>query len=705
MSTVNKMRKGYGKPVVIIRSDNGRTIASTEPDFQHAWGFNTLDLGRSITMFNYMYVDDDEDECMITFETQNPNLPDHKELQEGSLIKVEWGYWGNTVTRKIRVKTLRTRYQNDKIIFDVKCVDRASAIAGKGVKKSTIMDQEADALTSFVSFFKATFGVGDLKFKIVEDGVEVLDERKLTDLYNDSFRNPKERSEAANNKDIRLIKTGENGKEMALADFLLTLKVNDDGRNAKEIIDESMTDAPGGPYHVDTRDDKVYLHNRSETFNKTPKNTYYYRTEDSKGDLLSVTTEIDDKAKRYANVAGSSVNDDEKSEQENATHSASPQDFFIVGTRQTLRIIEDGSFVMTQEQRREIEDAANTATTGGMEVFRKKLAQIYIDELMRRYQEDKELALTVLNFPQIQISTSFVNPGYYETTLVGGYEKDKNGNAVFKEENKYVLAQDNLPGGTSGDGSKTDVLYDFTKFISLPIIEDAMKDTVLNISRNNERLSRTADIQIIGDPTIEGRDLIQLKGVAEVHSGLHYIMKCKHQISSSGYTTICSTYQQSFRMEKLLALFRGKEEGGDFELLRFNEREQREFDVIKEKIKKIMAERKALADKVAAIHKRYDSMVKKELTNDTFEEFMEKEIRSVFEADNAKAVAEGRKKGRIISEEEKPTRAEMREDWGEEFTDLEKQGGKSSGLEWWTENIKPADVINRIANKNLGIDP
>tara|TARA_R110002020_G_scaffold54690_3_gene152271 strand:- start:4849 stop:6945 length:2097 start_codon:yes stop_codon:yes gene_type:complete len=552
MSRVKGMEDGYGVPIVIIKDSRKKNLMSTDKGYEHSWAFNAEDLALSITNFVYQYIDDDEDECMITIETGNPKLADHPYLQEGKTLYAKWGYIGGyTVTRQIRITSLRCRYTEDKVIFDIKCNDSAAILSTLKLKKNQLIDQEVDSLTSFVAFYKATFQQGNFQFKIVKDGKVVVEKNELKELFNKAKTN-----KALGDTDIRLIKQA-GDEDIPIMDFLLSLKMVDDGRSAKEMIDEAFASAPGGPYKIDTRDNSIAIHNRTTTFGGKAKDAYFYRGEKSTGDLLSFVSDIKDKTESIAATNGQAVDEDEKDEATQEEHNARESHFDIYGgglnSRQTLRIIENGYFTLSEESKNELEDLANAGTTFSSNKFKRKIIDVYIEELMKRYEKDKELALTTLNFPEIQIINATTNiPGSKETTLY----TDSTG--MILEETKYVTEVDMVAGSNTGadyGGMTTTFRHDFIEFVNLPLLYTKLRNTIINIVRDKEMTSRTGDFIFIGDPNLKGRDLINLWGVATVHAGKHYIKKCKHQINSGGYRTSCETYQESPAVQKLLALF------------------------------------------------------------------------------------------------------------------------------------------------------
>lgn len=70
-----------------------------------------------VTRFSYVFSERADDASNITIETNNVNLPDHPDLQEGKKLVVTWGYLGDTIYQK------RTLY-----LWDIKSTFNAQGV-------------------------------------------------------------------------------------------------------------------------------------------------------------------------------------------------------------------------------------------------------------------------------------------------------------------------------------------------------------------------------------------------------------------------------------------------------------------------------------------------------------------------------------------------------------------------------------------------
>lgn len=124
------MRNGYGSPYIRIFSSVG-------------------EITFNITNFVYKYSQEEDDTCDITIEDLNVNLPDRPEFQEGSVLKVTWGFIGEqeSKTRTVKVASIKPKFTERMVSLDLTCTDLASDMKGansKKIHKGTIDDMAAD---------------------------------------------------------------------------------------------------------------------------------------------------------------------------------------------------------------------------------------------------------------------------------------------------------------------------------------------------------------------------------------------------------------------------------------------------------------------------------------------------------------------------------------------------------------------------------
>ena len=53
--------------------------------------------------------------------------------------------------------------------------------------------------------------------------------------------------------------------------------------------------------------------------------------------------------------------------------------------------------------------------------------------------------------------------------------------------------------------------------------------------RTAERTTIKLSMQVVGDPTLRAKSLVEVRGISPLLSGLYYVTEVKHQISGAGY--------------------------------------------------------------------------------------------------------------------------------------------------------------------------
>ena len=644
MSIVKGLEGGYGTPIVVVKTPGGKNIYSSNSDL--GFSFNDTDLAVSLVSFSYEYIDDSDDACNIVFETQHKSLPDHPSFKEGEQLIVNWGYIGGArEQRLVRINRIRCRYMTDKIILDIGCSDSAALISLIRSKKNAITHNTANRLTSFVAWFKATFGGSNFRFKVIMDGIEVVGDDDLRTL-----------EEIDVTGDVRLTKTV-GATEIPIMDFLASLQIADDGRTAKQTLEEGLKGVPGGPVYIDSRDGEITIHNRTLKFAGEPRVSYKYRGES--GDVISIHTDIKDKEESINASNGSGVDEDDKSasyEESEEVKKGELEDVSVfAGSFDTIGL--EGGAAGDEQRLQE-------ARLRGNDAFEREAARIYISWLRDNWETDGVLAKTLDNQPLITVDSGGAIPG---SKVVAIREVD---GQYITEEVTYQLASETTQNAAKVSGnSALDVLgLQFTAktpisfFLDTITIESILHETVINEVRRREQLSRTSDIVLLGDPRLRGRDLIRMTGVASEHGGKHYVMKCKHTINSGGYVTKISTYQESPTIQKLLRVLRnesikkkdGQWEGDNIEqenstfvnysgLGEYNLDllEQNRLDAAKQAVQDaadgIFIENEYLKNRVKLIEglkAQYDATLKTLPPGTTFDEFSEDKIKVLRPDDN-----------------------------------------------------------------------
>lgn len=527
MSNAIGMEEGYGYPIVIVKDVNNKNIANNHIinniDTNGKHGFNELDLALSVTSFEYEYVDDDDDEISIKFETQDQTLADHPSLQEGQMLVVTWGYVnGQKATRVFIIRESKCKYSENKIALEIEGADGTSSLNHLRTQKLKI-DQTKENLgnwTTFVQYLKASLGNSDMGFKVLYEGATILDNKTL--------------SSTESNTPVDIVVTQKVGDEkIPIYKLINQATVNEANRTVKQNISEVMSKVDGGPWHVDGTDTTLVIHNRTNSFQAEPTRYYVFRSD--KGDVISFTPEVRDKIEKVAAVRGNSINEDnKKANTSEVTRKHAEDGAWVPDADLIAGISEEGSPNFIEAQR---------ALAQGGKAFGKFANRIWLENAKKRYDKWGAIATTVLDYPAFVIKVRQVQAGYIEE------QHDLNGNIIGI---KAIPARDQT--GLPAQNLNIEIRGSVSMYRTSPHTQENLQQMIINEVRGREQKSRTSTIKFIGNPDLKGRDLIHISGVAAKHSGKHYIMKCKHIISSAGYFTIVKTYQESPGVVEMLAL-------------------------------------------------------------------------------------------------------------------------------------------------------
>ena len=314
MSTL--IKQGYGAPVVMIMTPDGELIKDEQGN----------QIGRFATNFEYVYDEEGEDKCTITFQSSDIQLANNPLFRINLRFLVSWGYTQQqelivSPKRLVLINDMESKYEPDKITITLKCSD----IASKGFLSSSNSTNEDNNYLDFL----AEIGAGVFKPAVVvynDDDIseyaanlvsEISASRKADfGAYSDDealisledFKKganthgyPEDSDEwplGSKTKDKTDFKIDPKTKNAAnIEQFFKNTKITPCRSLAVlRAIKDQLKEAPGGPYLLDTRDDKLTIHNRN--YNQSPIENYRYAGEG--GDVISVTIKTENKASAKA---------------------------------------------------------------------------------------------------------------------------------------------------------------------------------------------------------------------------------------------------------------------------------------------------------------------------------------------------------------------------------------------------------------------
>ena len=207
-----------------------------------------------------MYNEEDDDECKITFQTTNSNLPDLNNLLPNKTLKVQWGYIGEakSQTRKISIRDIRMTYGPDKIELTY-------------IRKVKSQEQETTSIIDWINEiskqneFDARFIVG----------------RKILNVKTGAYVDDKASANIITAIDETFVQTY----------FLDTRLITPGNSTFTGHLQDELDKAPDGPWFQDGRDCTLNIITRN--FEQKPSYVYSYQDTDS--DVISINIETNNK--------------------------------------------------------------------------------------------------------------------------------------------------------------------------------------------------------------------------------------------------------------------------------------------------------------------------------------------------------------------------------------------------------------------------
>ena len=108
-------------PFVKVYNFDNRLIASTKSVGNEGPGIGIVSL-------DYTYDDDNDDECKITLQLNDPKWLDYLQISREDILTISWGYLtGPSVSnRTVVIRDISSRYSSNGITCELKCSDMAT---------------------------------------------------------------------------------------------------------------------------------------------------------------------------------------------------------------------------------------------------------------------------------------------------------------------------------------------------------------------------------------------------------------------------------------------------------------------------------------------------------------------------------------------------------------------------------------------------
>lgn len=538
MSHVKGMEEGYGMPIVIVTTTEGKTIYNNSKESiggpndlinNGKWGFNDFDISFGLSSFEYEAKDDDDHKCVLSFETQDENLPDNKFLQEVGELKVTWGYVGNLTSRTVLIQKSKVRYLADKIILELTCSSGAVDITTKKLKKAkTDARNYTNNLLNFIDWINIRFNNSGLQFVVQYDNQVKLPlntDVSISDIDSDLLGVP--------------INVGikQAGSETNPIVSLLEAGVNENGGTTKEVIEEVVHGAEGGPWEVETRNKEVIIHNRDKAFLQPSIRLYVYRG--GQGDLLNFVPQVSDMDEYIQSINTVTVDESKKEETGAVTN----------GSTGKVKIVSSGP------------NSIDHSDNVDEEITKEKTKQDLFQDLLDEYKKHGIYAqlFSGLGWNTLLDLNNTTTAANATTSTTALDEPGTNGFA-----NKFILSTKSTTAIENTAVQTKNILVDRDRTKYLNYVGDlkVLEQMSINELRRNEMYATTAKSRVIGDPLLDTKKMITIRGVANKFAGKHYIMKAKHVINpQAGYYVDLETLGQSPNSARVLASFRNARKG------------------------------------------------------------------------------------------------------------------------------------------------
>lgn len=544
------------------------------------YGSNRVKFPYEPDSFSYLYQEEGDDECTLTFCTNNPYLADNPYLQEGQKLSVEWGYRSTNEfnTRTVYIFDTKTSYDENGIKMTITChekftmtkLNRSGSSVGSALKPTTKdtqtlvlgfevlnqMDIEVEKGNKELENLLKSAGI-EIKNKTVElNTAGWVDSKTSSALGNQSNQNVGLEHRAGTQVNERATKIEPGMERIYHTPTASTYRL------LRQVLDR----LPGGPYIVESRDERVTIKTRN--FAKPPVKSYTFMGED--GELLSFEPETKNRSKSSSSSKTSATGWNPKTKKSSTSNSNKTGGAALAdGKSQNLVI--DGLW-----------NFPGPKTFGGIPTLNATVEKIFNDALKQQRANQKPVDKKV---PQ-----PYLGPDYFKEAIERDQRQREAREKERQEHNSNLSKrlggsgelyqpeeevegiqfyepwenEGRRPGSRDGTISAIDNVYVartrrpiMPKFAGAKVVkkpgtpekttllgtenEKNIKAYAKNKRSNKELENNPASAMVVGNPYIETGQIITFMGVAKKHSGNYYVKKVEHNIThGSGYLTTIS---------------------------------------------------------------------------------------------------------------------------------------------------------------------
>lgn len=436
-------------------------------------------LNDVITYFKYKFSEEDDDVCEIKIQSSNVKLADKPEYQEGQTLKVSWGYLNGSMSavRLIIIFDTVCSYEDD-IILTLTCHERF-VLSKMDVVKSKNKKQ-------------------------LKNGVPItLSPRVLENMNVELEKGNTELAKILESNNIDVSNKQIKQKEFDSENTIVSLY--NGNTSTFQNLRQFLNKLPGGPYVIESRDDKVVIKTRD--LKQNSHKTWVYRNEG--GDLISFTPETKNRGKASSSSDVDVTNWNPSKKEAYVQNSSKEKDEGIK--------LADGSSIKTWDPLWNKTSVFQNAPTRG-------IAQ----------------------------KPSAGYDGRSKLEKLGGKKNNKVYKKIYKytdhHKNPNYIGNQNPLGflanaAARGSTAVSETVYEFAEDVQKPtdhIISPEhdprkAKAHADNRRKENEMKNNPASAKAIGEPSVMSGQVCTILGVANKHSGNYYILSCEHTIDDSGY--------------------------------------------------------------------------------------------------------------------------------------------------------------------------
>lgn len=521
--------------------------------------YNKQEIKEVGDRFQYVYSEEDDDECSITVRLEKPEDVDKPEFQEKARLQVIWGYiGGKTKTRIVYIHQAVPEFGKDGIVLNLECSEKAAVLMKSATERTIYKDEgilgvlmdkankhgliatveitgyEGVRLEPIKDTGTATIKEGKLEFvkrmntekarlgyeKMKKDAARprTADEQKKLQIAGEALKKDHDKYtkiKAEVKKDLIKqdgIATDAKVEQLTqlrmgntdLPDYLSGLGFTGDGnlpqagKSDKQFLDDLGRRTSGGKTIVNSRDDNITL--RKRNFNQIPYRSYEYQGRD--GELISFKPMTKNKpAKGNSSAMNFSGWTPEKKQ-------------FFLGQSDPTNPANDPALANALNviaQDRVISKAGGGKTV--VEYHTVDYFNVGIQEVDPK-------------FPRIDKTFHHSVPGEVKVPVT-----------VDDQITALERAIQNYVGGVK---DKQKDLYN-----SMGINLDSAYNQASNLREENELKMNPASMQVWGDPLVEDGIVVTIVHASKKHSGNYYVGKSTHVIDkSSGYMMDMELWKQ-----------------------------------------------------------------------------------------------------------------------------------------------------------------